>query len=252
MNYTASVFDFFKSPKWGMNLLLGGVCVLIPIVGPLALMGWYIGGLYGRQNWRDFVTFPDFDFGKFGQNLERGVWPFLMQLVVSVALMPVMFVFLFAPMMTMAAMLPHPGPNSPAPHEMPPAMLAMIPMMIFGYMAVIALMVLVSKPLMIRAALTQDFAKSFNWAFVKSFTAKTWLHQLVSMLFLILVALVLMLLGVIACGVGCFFTMSIVTFAHWHLDRQLYDLYLARGGEPVPVSPKISDSPPALPGQAHS
>ena len=32
MNYSASVTDFFKSPKWGMNLLLGAVSILIPIV----------------------------------------------------------------------------------------------------------------------------------------------------------------------------------------------------------------------------
>jgi hypothetical protein len=247
MNYTASVFDFFKSPKWGMNLLLGGVCVLIPIVGPLVLMGWHVGGMYGRQNWKDFVSYPDFDFGKFSQNLERGVWPFLVQLVAGIAIMPVAFFVLFVPMFSMIAMIPQPDHHSHQPPELPPAALVMIAMMILGYVAVIGLMMLVSKPLMIRAAMTQDFAKSFDWTFIKSFTARTWLEQLVSVLFLFLAAIALMLVGAIACGVGVYFTMSIIFFAQSHLNRQLYERYLSRGGEPVEVNPKISELPPALP-----
>ena len=71
MNYMASISDFFKSPKWLMNLLLGGVCCLIPIVGPLVLMGWLITGFWAREDQRP-ETFPDFDFNQFGKYLERG------------------------------------------------------------------------------------------------------------------------------------------------------------------------------------
>jgi hypothetical protein len=31
------------------------------------------------------------------------------------------------------------------------------------------------------------------------------------------------------------------------LQRQLYDLYLSRGGMALPLSPKLADVPPALP-----
>jgi uncharacterized membrane protein len=123
----------------------------------------------------------------------------------------------------------------------------MIPLMILGELVGVALIMLVSKPLMIRAAMTQDFAKSFDWTFIKSFTAKTWMQQVVSVLFLFFAAIVLMLMGAVACGIGAYFTMSITLFAQWHLDRQLYELYLARGGEPVEVNPKINELPPALP-----
>ena len=61
MNYTASVSDFFKSPKWTMNLLLGGVCALIPFIGQIVLKGWLITGFWGRDDDR-YENFPDFDF----------------------------------------------------------------------------------------------------------------------------------------------------------------------------------------------
>ena len=89
MNYAASVSDFFKSPKWMMNLLLGGVCVLIPIVGPMVVLGWLITGFWARQD-ENFETFPDFDFSHFGKYLERGLWPFLVAFVASMAMSIVM------------------------------------------------------------------------------------------------------------------------------------------------------------------
>ena len=247
MNYTASVFDFFKSPKWGMNMLYGGICILIPIIGPIVLMGWHVGGMYGRSNWRDFEGYPLFDFGKFGQMMERGVWPFLVQLVMGLVMVPVLLLVMGGPMMGMMAVLPEPNRNSATPDSIPPEMLAMLGLMILGYVCVVGLMVLVSKPLMIRAAMVQDFGKSFSWAFMKSFIAKTWLQQIASLVFVIFAAMVLMMIGMVACFIGMYFTMSIIFFAQWHLDRQLYELYLARGGEPVEVSAKIRDVPPVLP-----
>ena len=59
MNYAASIFDFFRSPKWMTNLLFGGLCVLIPVVGPLVLLGWLMSGFWGRHDERP-ETFPPF------------------------------------------------------------------------------------------------------------------------------------------------------------------------------------------------
>src|SRR4051812_34948383 len=102
MNYIASISDFFKSPHWLMNLLLGGVCVLIPIVGPIVLLGWLITGFWARQN-QAFETFPPFDFSHFGKYLERGLWPFLVTLVASFAFVPVVWI-LAIPVMLLAGL----------------------------------------------------------------------------------------------------------------------------------------------------
>jgi hypothetical protein len=40
----------------------------------------------------------------------------------------------------------------------------------------------------------------------------------------------------------------VLTYFSWtHLHKQLYLLYLSRGGEPIPVSPKLNDGPPVMP-----
>ncbi len=248
MNFTASVSDFFKSPKWLPNLLLGGVCMLIPIVGPLVLMGWHIGALYGRSSPWDMAGYPEFDFSHFGKYLGRGVWPFLVQLVVSLVLIPVMWLAMAAPMFLMLAFTSG-GSAAGGPQAEPSGVIVagMLAVMIVGYTAGITLMVLLSKPLMLRAVITQDFGAAFDFGFLKRFIVLTWKEQVLATLFLMIVGMGLLILGVIALCVGMYFTIGLLTFTSYHLDRQIYDLYLARGGEPVPLSPKLRDTPPDLP-----
>jgi hypothetical protein len=38
--------------------------------------------------------------------------------------------------------------------------------------------------------------------------------------------------------------MAVMMFAQWQLFRQLYELYLARGGEPIPIAAKLEASVP--------
>jgi hypothetical protein len=89
MNYNASVSDFFKSPQWKSNFLLGAVAILIPLVGPLVLTGWQVTGLWARGDREEPGKFPPFDFQYFGKYLERGLWPFLVNLGASLVLVPV-------------------------------------------------------------------------------------------------------------------------------------------------------------------
>ena len=48
--------------------------------------------------------------------------------------------------------------------------------------------------------------------------------------------------------VGVYFATVLVYFSWTHLHKQLYPLYLSRGGEPIPLSPKLIEAPPATPG----
>ena len=95
MNHTASVSDYFKSPAWVKNCLLGGVCILIPVIGQLVLSGWLITGFWARGNDDNPSTFPRFDFQNFGKYLERGLWPFLVSLVAGLLLVPIIMAMVF-------------------------------------------------------------------------------------------------------------------------------------------------------------
>ena len=233
MNYIASVTDFFKSPKWLMNLLLAGVSGFIPLIGAIVVKGWIIGGL-----WRDDdrpETFPDFDFGNFGKYLERGLWPFLVMLVSSVAIGMVLAI-LIVPAALVSAAVTH-GTND---NGCVAAIMALF--MFCFYILVVVVMLFLLTPLTIRATLTQDFSESFNIAFVKRFATLMWKEILLAALFQVVAGAVLACVGLVALCVGVCFATVIMYFSWLHLHKQLYQLYLSRGGEPIPVSPKLRDS----------
>jgi len=240
MNHSASITDFFKSPKWGMNLLLGAVCMLIPIIGPMVLQGWHITGFWARRDDADPAEFPPFDFQFFGKYLERGLWPFLVAMAASLVLVPVIMILFIGPMIFMETLGHH---DKSAQQGFP----IVIILCVLIYLAVIALFTFILIPLTLRASVTQDFARSFNLKFIRHFIALVWMEQLVSMLFMFGVYLVLLVLTVVTCYVGAIFAFPVVIYAWHHLQKQLYQLYLSRGGEAIPVSPKLAAVPPALP-----
>jgi Protein of unknown function (DUF4013) len=239
MNYSASVTDFFKSPKWMMNMLLAGLCLLIPLVGPIVVMGWLITGFWGRDDKKP-ETFPAFNFEEFGKYLERGLWPFLVVLVSSFLLVPIMFI-LMIPIMFLGGLLAgHQGTGS----DFSGAIFGIL--MALFYLLMMMLMALLLAPLKLRASLTQDFVKSFDFPFIMRFIALTWKEIIVAWLFLMVASIGLTIVGVLVFCVGIYFAMVVIYFAWTHLYSQLYLLYLSRGGEPVPRSPKLSDGPPPL------
>ena len=84
IDYMRMLSYVFENPNWFMNLLLGGLCSLIPVIGPIVLLGYRyetviallaVGG----------ARYPDFNFGRFGDYLMRGLWPFLAMFIVAIA-----------------------------------------------------------------------------------------------------------------------------------------------------------------------
>lgn len=238
MNYTRSVNDFFKSPKWGMNMLLGAVAVLIPVVGQLVLAGWHVTVFWARGDDEDPAKFPPFDFQNFGKYLERGLWPFLVNLAASLLLVPLVMI-LVAPLLFLTILSDSKESSGVAFG----VMIAAIMVLQFGLMLVYHFVV---TPLMLRATITQDFKASFDIAFVRDFLARMWREMIVCMLFMFGLGLCMVLVTVITCYIGMFFAAPVVMFSWHHLQKQIYQLYLARGGRVVPLSPKLHDLPPAL------
>jgi hypothetical protein len=223
-----------------MNLLLAGVCALIPFVGQIVLKGWLITGFWGRTEERP-ETFPDFDFSNFGEYLERGIWPFLVTLATSFGL-AIVCVFFMLPMGMLTSLVSSGSRDSGCI-----ALFLTLLMMVFYFIMMTAAFC-VMTPLVLRACITQDFAQAFNFAFVKRFLELTWKELLISSAFYVVVAVVLAGLGFVALCIGMYFATVLIYFCWMHLQKQLYQLYLSRGGEPVPPSPKMHNVlPPAAP-----
>ena len=91
-----------------------------------------------------------------------------------------------------------------------------------------------------------DAEKARDW--IKDFLLKVGYQALLFNLFLIAIGSVLVLAGYLACCIGiipvAFFLMGPV-MAHFH--EQLYRMYLAKGGEPIPLKPLQMEPAYSLP-----
>jgi hypothetical protein len=240
VNYIASISDFFKSPKWMMNLLLAGVCAFIPIVGPLVVMGWLVHVFWVRED-ENYATYPDFDFGNFKEYLERGLWPFVVTFAASIVMVPIMMIVLL-PMTVIGSVISgHEGEGV--------GCFGVIAWLItmFLYVLLLVLMSVVLTPLHLRATIVQDFGKSFDFGFMKRFVGLMWKEIVIAWIFLGAASVVFGIVGMLVFCIGVYFAMVPIYFAWAHLSKQLYTLYLSRGGDPIPVSAKLI-GPPPIPG----
>jgi hypothetical protein len=97
-------------------------------------------------------------------------------------------------------------------------------------------------PLHLRAGLSQDFGQALNFRWIKDFLAKVGFQTFLFTLFLMVTGAVLGIIGYAACFIGLFpviFLLAGPVVGHAHY--QLYRLYLARGGEPIPLKPLQSE-----------
>src|SRR5262245_60644398 len=106
MEYLKAYQSFFESPKWPLHLLIGAVAQFVPIVGPIVLLG-FIYDIIEAKHRHGPNEFPLFDFNRLGAYLQRGVWPFLVSLVVSIPLVllvvPMVMIFAFSTAVATAA-----------------------------------------------------------------------------------------------------------------------------------------------------
>lgn len=228
MQYMYGYQFVFESSNWMLNVLCGTLCVLIPIVGPIVFIGYQYEVIESLHRWPQQI-YPDFAFERFVDYLKRGVWPFLVSLVASLVLAPVMIVLelgMFAIFMAASAV-----------DESMAVVVIVLGMLAFWLvmLAISMLFGLAITPMLLRAGLAQDFATAFDIAFVKDFIRRMWADMLWIFLFLTATNMILTLAGFALFCIGVYFVMPLVWLAQAQLTYQLYEIYLARGGEPIPL-----------------
>jgi hypothetical protein len=224
-------FNFlFDHPSWMTILLMAGVCVLIPLIGQIVLIGYQFVLIEALLR-GDGRTFPEFDFGQFTNYLMRGLWPWLAQLIGQfVAAIPIYILF-FGGMMCFMGVISAAGDEAVAGV----GMLVMMVFMFVGAFAACALMMLIITPMTIRAGLSQELGEAFKFGWVKDFIGRTWKEMLIFALVMMAGSVVLMMIGYAVFCVGALAAFAVIMMANAHMYYQLYELYLARGGEPVPM-----------------
>jgi hypothetical protein len=225
MRYLDSYRVAFQSPNGTTNLLCGALCFFIPAIGPLVLMGYLlevVEWLHAKKGAPE-AGYPDFAFNRFADYLTRGIWPFLVQLVVTV---PISFLILVLWGVGM-------GVAAATGSGVVTVIVALL--LIVAYFIAIFGLNLIMVPLILRAGLSRDFATGFSFAFVKDFVGRVRKELVLSQLFLMGTSIPITLAGMLLLCVGVYPAAALVLFAFNHQAYQLYELYLQRGGEAIPM-----------------
>ena len=218
--------DIFSTPNKWMTILGLIVCMLIPIVGQMVALGYLIRR-FTRE--REGKPAEDFVFNYFGEYLMVGLWPTVATLVMSLIIVPFAIVFMIPIMI---------APLLTEQNE-----ILMIILILAGsllYTIAIFIFTLFLFPVLIRSGLTMDFKSGFSWTFIRGFIRRVGLSLMGYYLLLVLVSIPFMLLGYLALFVGVYVVAAWLQVAMYHLVFQHYDLYLERGGEPIPVHPEVT------------
>lgn len=231
IDYLRSYQYIFDNPQWVQNVLLSAVAMIIPVVGGFVVAGYMFTVTLGLHQNRG-AYYPDFSFDDFGKYLMKGLWPGLVGMVAAVAATPIIAILICCPTFVGGLL------DSP--------LLATAGLVIANIIIVVALFALniAIIPMALRAALTESLGEGFKVEWVKDFLSKVWLETLLEILFISITGSIgISVLGICTCGLGFLFLSPVVLLAQAFLLAQLYDLYLARGGEPIP----IKEAPPTGP-----
>lgn len=229
---TVSVIDALRFPFSSQvgfgNIALALVLMIIPIVGPIVLIGW-MAESHRRMARREGPPVLSFRFNDFIDYLMAGLVPFAAQMCATfIAVFP-----LSIGMGVVAAMF---IPMVARGGEPPVILLVVMGLLfcVFMLFATLALMVIMTS-LQIRGELTGNFERTFNPAGNWEFMKRRYKPIVGHFLLLGLLSMPLMLAGLIVFFVGIYFVAAALQFAQMHLRWQIYELDIRNGGEVLPV-----------------
>jgi hypothetical protein len=218
MRYGLAFGYFLRKRDWVTNLLLLTVCEFIPVVGPIVALGYRAEVAVALDRDPDQRRHPNFDFGRFVEYLTRGVWPFLVGLVLGLGFL--------VPVLGGVAV----GIAVAAAANQPVAGLA-----VGGALFVASLvgLVMLSVPMTLHAELTNRFDLGGGFRFAVSFWTLVGGPAFLTGLVYIPLSIGVAVAGLLCCFVGIYPANVINQMAAQHLMVQLYREYLDRGGDPL-------------------
>lgn len=233
LRYLEAYTWVFESPKWLMNFVLVALIAnFLPILGQMVAMG-YLFNCVEEQIRAPRFGYEDLDLNKFVEYLKRGVWPWLVQLVYSLLGIPIAL-FCYLPMLFAAIRL----------FNTRDEMWMLLGGLVMGiaYVIYIGILILINIgpiPLIFRVGITGNFRDAFQFRWALSYIRKLLPELFLLTLVASLISLPLLLIGFLACFIGVWFLAGLLYFAGFRFLLQLYEIFLSRGGEPIPL--------PALP-----
>jgi Protein of unknown function (DUF4013) len=245
LDYMRAYNYIFENPTWTTTVLLMGLACLTAIIPgvSIVLQLLIIGYQFETIDWllkTQGRQYPTFDFARIGDYFGRGLWPFLVNLVASFVLIPVLYIGMIVAGLIVA------GVASAAGDDLGPVLaVALGAIVVLVFFAAFVLVTFYLVAMMLRSGLAQDFGSAFQFAWLQDFVRRMWVDIILAGLFLMVTGVALYLVGLLALCIGLFFVIPLLMLASAHLLYQLYIVYLSRGGMPVPS--KVAYPQPMLP-----
>lgn len=231
LHYLHSYAFIFESPVWFTNVLLTTCCMFVPVVGAIVMAGYQyeiVAALHRHPK----QTYPDFDFNRLTDYLSRGVWSFLVGLLTQMIVVPVNFVVFYGAMMIIAIVGAASGQANSAQAVTIAAMI-LVPLALLVAFGVPLMIRFFTMPLVLRASLSQEGGELFNIPFLLDFIRRTWKEMLLEETWIVVTTPVVTVIGLILCFVGIYPAFALTRLADAQTNWQLYEIYLARGGEEI-------------------
>ncbi|MDX9721230.1 MAG: DUF4013 domain-containing protein [Myxococcota bacterium] len=214
---------FFTAPEWKNNLMIASVFVFIPVIGQLALYGWQ-SEIAQRMSRGEAQPIVPLSFDQLMPYMQRGIAPFLSQMAASLPL--TVLVVIGNALIIMALAI--------ASSSVVVAIL-LAAMYLFIIVVGSLLTVVLASILLTRAELCEDISTTFDFAALKRYARAVWKPTLFTHFVFLLLSSVFAFVAFLFCCVGIFPAAAIINLAMMHLRMQLYEGYLAQGGEAFPV-----------------
>lgn len=221
----------FTNPHWPTNVLWGALSLFLSsLLLPQIVFSGYLWETLEALHRGETKSYPDFNANRLGDYLKRGIWPFLVILVASLGIIAVI-----APIWGLGIL----GVVVAATQLGEVAAVVAGGLLLILLFALSASLQLVLIPLLLRAGLSQDFSTAFDYAWVRQFIALTWRETLWGGLVLSIVAFAAQVVGLALCCVGIYPLVGMLLLAVTHFHWQLYEIFLDRGGKPVPLKARL-------------
>jgi|SRR5262245_1388792 len=243
IEFLASFRNVFLQPDWFKNLLIFSAFTLIPVLNTAITFG-YLFEITEHLHRRRSGPYPLFEVRRFADYVTRGIWCYLILQMVAVIVAPIIQVLIQGTTFGSLAI-------ARSNEQVAAIVLAIVvPLVATAFFLFLLGLAILLSPFYLRAGLTQDFALTFNFRWVADYIRKMWLELLLVNVFLILSMFVLLPLGCLTFCFGFLVAGALITMASGHLHWQLYELYLSRGGEPIPLKTDVHSSTSGHPPSA--
>mgnify|MGYP002779275861 CR=1 FL=1 len=222
MQYVTPYTFLTARPGGVNNLLLASAALLssafVPVIGQLMVMGWLAEVADELDRDPELREYPDFDLNRFVPYLTRSVWPFVVQLIVSVILLVLLGLAAGVGIVVWAVS------NEPLAGVAVGAALAA---------PALAAALMLTWPMTLHAQLSRSFSPGESVRFTRAFLGAVGGQQAVVLVVHLAVSAALSVVGFLCCFVGLYPVLAIQLASQEHYLIQLYRLYLDEGGEPI-------------------